>query len=84
MKGINCSETTVGGKIKKVLSRAHVRSLEQRASNAHDQSEQTLCQNVSHHRCSTDKEDDCLRKIPKNAYIRTIFKLQCTFGIQIV
>ena len=30
------------GKIKKVLSRAHVRSLEQRARNAHDQSEQTL------------------------------------------
>ena len=30
------------GKIKKVLSRAHVCSLEQRASNAHDQNEQTL------------------------------------------
>ena len=30
------------GKIKKVLSRAHVCSLEQRARNAHDQNEQTL------------------------------------------
>ena len=30
------------GKIKKVRSRVHVRSLEQRARNAHDQSEQTL------------------------------------------
>ena len=30
------------GKIKKVLSRANVRSLERRARNAHDQSEQTL------------------------------------------
>ena len=30
------------GKIKKVLSRGNVRSLEQRARNAHDQSEQTL------------------------------------------
>ena len=29
------------GKIKKVLSRAHVRLLEQRARNAHDQNEQT-------------------------------------------
>ena len=30
------------GKIKKVLSRAHVRSLKQRAWNVHDDSEQTL------------------------------------------
>ena len=30
------------GKIKKVLSRAHVCSLEQRARKAHDQNEQTL------------------------------------------
>ena len=30
------------GKIKKVLSRVHVCSLEQRARNAHDQNEQTL------------------------------------------
>ena len=30
------------GKIKKVLSRAHVRSLEQRRRNAHDRSEQIL------------------------------------------
>ena len=42
MKGINFSETTVHGKIKKVLSRAHVCSPEQRGRNAHDQSEQTL------------------------------------------
>ena len=34
------------GKIKKVLSRAHVRSLEQRAWNTHDQSEQTLVLNT--------------------------------------
>ena len=30
------------GEIKKVLSRAHVYSLEQRTRNAHDQNEQTL------------------------------------------
>ena len=34
--------TKLRGKIKKVLSRTHVHSLEQRARNAHDQSEQTL------------------------------------------
>ena len=31
------------GKIKKVLSRAHVCSMEQKATNAHDQHEHTLC-----------------------------------------
>ena len=33
-------------KIKRVLTRAHVRSMEQRARNPHDQSEQTLHQFV--------------------------------------
>ena len=42
MKGINCSKILLRGKKKKVLSRVHVRSLEQRARNAHDQNEQTL------------------------------------------
>ena len=37
------------GKIKKILPRAHVCSLEQRAWNAHDQDEQTLSQNIEHY-----------------------------------
>ena len=41
MKGLNCSKLLLRGKKKKVLSHAHVRSLEQRAKNAHDQNEQT-------------------------------------------
>ena len=36
------------GKIKTVLSRAHVCSLEQRARNAHDQNEQTLTLLIQH------------------------------------
>ena len=35
------------GEIKKVLSRAHLCSLEQRARNAHDQNEQTLKHNLT-------------------------------------
>ena len=42
MKGINCSQLLLRGEVKKALSRTDVRSLEQRARNAHDQSEQTL------------------------------------------
>ena len=34
------------GKIKEVLSRAHVCSLEQRAGNAYDQNEQTLSRSI--------------------------------------
>ena len=41
-KRINCSKLLLRGKIKKVLSRAHMCSLEQRARNAHDPNEQTL------------------------------------------
>ena len=42
MKGINCSKILLHGKEKKVLSRVHVRSLEQKGRNAYDQNEQTL------------------------------------------
>ena len=41
MKGINCSKLLFSSKIKKELSRANVRSLVQRARNAHDKNEQT-------------------------------------------
>ena len=42
MKGINCSKLLLRGKKKKVLSRVHVRSLEQKGKNAHDQNEEFI------------------------------------------
>ena len=42
MRGINYSNIAIACKIKKVLSRAHMCSMEERARNAHDQNEQTL------------------------------------------
>ena len=41
-KELNAQRLLLCGKIKKVLSRAHVCSLERRARNAHDQNDQTL------------------------------------------
>ena len=42
LKELSAQKLLLRGKIKKMLSRAHVRSLEQRARNADDQNEQTL------------------------------------------
>ena len=45
MKELIVQKLLLHGKVKKVLSRAHLCSLEQRARNAHDQNEQALRSN---------------------------------------
>ena len=42
LKELIAQKLLLCGKIKKVFSRVHLRSLEQRARNAHDQNDQTL------------------------------------------
>ena len=74
------------GKIKKVFSSAHVRSLEQRVRNAHDQSEQTLtcqCSAVQHmvlFHCDViiknlDNTQNCGWNLKQLGKIRVFFKL---------
>ena len=62
IKELIAQKLLLRGKIKKVLSRAHLCSLEQRARNEHDQHEQTLLPNEVSEKSFDTFEDIDLRE----------------------